>query len=443
MKKTILKSLFLGAVALTALTTWAENKVYVVDFEIAPGATTWVNLVLENETGHIKQWQADLVASEGLTVLKALDPKDMTEAAYEYLVDDEKYDCEITYQKDYPEAGSFRAMCVQLGGTELLMGHKYLCRLQVQAASNFAGNGHIDVKYFKAAADDPAYECTLNNPETPYKVYTPNQVQEITLEELVANGEENKVYKITNDLHRVKNINAKEFTFVSDGNNNWMRVIINDVDETWWDYCETEDFAAGTLAGTINNVNGNQTLTIYKAPDEGTVPVDAPIENWNLAQSDPTSSQWHFRPKVNQVINLQGYYNAEESKLTGYADGGGQYATVATDWAATGDIRRLNNQNGKAVQLKETIVMIKEPWSDESKMANDDVHAYENYKVQLTGFVANDVLTGVESLNSEKAVVSVQYVNVAGQISSTPFDGVNMVVTRYADGSTKTTKVIK
>lgn len=443
MKKTILKSLMLGAFALTALTTWAENKVYVVDFEIKPGATTWVNLVIENETGFIKQWQADLRPSEGLTIQSAALPKDMTEGAYQWVEDDEVYDGTITSQANMPVEGSFRVICVQLKGTPLLTGHKYLAKIKVKAASNFAGNGHIDVTYFKAAADDPTNECALTNPETPYKVYTPAQVPEISLAELVANGEENKVYKITDALHNVKTLDNQEYAFVSDGQGNWMRVIVNDVEETYYDYFETEDFAAGSVVGTINNVDGNQTLTIYKAPTSGSTPVNAEIEDWNLAQSDVTSAQWHFRPKVNQVINLQGYFNKEESKLTGYTDGGGQYATVATDWAKKADAARLNNQDGKAVQLKETIVQVKAPWTDASKVASDDVHAYENYKVQLTGFVADDVLTGVESLNSEKAVVSVQYVNVAGQISSTPFDGVNMVVTRYADGSTKTTKVIK
>lgn len=442
MKKTILKSLLVGAVALTALTTWAENKVYVVDFEVKPGKTVWVNLVLENESDYIKQWQADLVASEGLTIQSAALPKDMTESAYQYVEDDEVYDGSISYSANYPEEGTFRVMGIKMKGTPLLKGHKYLAKLKVKAATSFTGNGHIDVKYFKAAADDPTNDCVLNNPETPYKVYIPDQVTEISLANLVATGEENKVYKITDAIHNVKHLDNQEFVFVSNGTD-WMRVVVNDAEETYYDYFETEDFAAGSLVGTINNVDGNQTLTIYKAPTSGTTAVNAPIEDWNLAQSDVNSPQWHFRPKVNQVINLQGYYNAEESKLVAYADGGGQFSTVATDWAAKADAARLRTKDGMAVQLKETIVQVKEPWTNGAKVASDDVHAYENYKVQLTGFVADDVLTGVESLNSDKAVVSVQYVNVAGQISSTPFDGVNMVVTRYADGSTKTTKVIK
>ena len=51
--------------------------------------------------------------------------------------------------------------------------------------------------------------------------------------------------------------------------------------------------------------------------------------------------------------------------------------------------------------------------------------------------------TAIENVDASKSIASVQYVNVAGQVSSTPFNGVNMVVTRYADGSTVTTKVVK
>ncbi len=51
--------------------------------------------------------------------------------------------------------------------------------------------------------------------------------------------------------------------------------------------------------------------------------------------------------------------------------------------------------------------------------------------------------TGVSSIAAEKTVAGVQYVNVAGQVSNVPFDGVNMVVTSYTDGSKSTVKVIK
>ena len=57
--------------------------------------------------------------------------------------------------------------------------------------------------------------------------------------------------------------------------------------------------------------------------------------------------------------------------------------------------------------------------------------------------VTKDDPTGITTTAVAKKVVSVKYVNVAGIESSTPFQGVNIVVTRYEDGTQTTTKIIK
>ena len=51
--------------------------------------------------------------------------------------------------------------------------------------------------------------------------------------------------------------------------------------------------------------------------------------------------------------------------------------------------------------------------------------------------------TAVVEKNAPKAVVGVSYYNLMGVESKKPFDGVNIVVTRYSDGSTSTTKVLR
>jgi hypothetical protein len=51
--------------------------------------------------------------------------------------------------------------------------------------------------------------------------------------------------------------------------------------------------------------------------------------------------------------------------------------------------------------------------------------------------------TAVLELNAMKTVASVTYYNLMGVESSKPFDGVNIVVTRYSDGSTSTQKVLR
>ncbi len=53
-----------------------------------------------------------------------------------------------------------------------------------------------------------------------------------------------------------------------------------------------------------------------------------------------------------------------------------------------------------------------------------------------------NVPTGLESLDARQ-VVGVKYYNPSGIESDTPFQGVNIVVTRYSDGSSTTTKILK
>lgn len=51
--------------------------------------------------------------------------------------------------------------------------------------------------------------------------------------------------------------------------------------------------------------------------------------------------------------------------------------------------------------------------------------------------------SGVEQIVTDRQIARVRYINVAGQESDTPFDGVNIVVTTYTDGTSSTVKVMK
>ncbi|MBQ4139044.1 MAG: hypothetical protein II592_05835, partial [Muribaculaceae bacterium] len=62
-------------------------------------------------------------------------------------------------------------------------------------------------------------------------------------------------------------------------------------------------------------------------------------------------------------------------------------------------------------------------------------------------FTSSDynIITGISDLNMDgnREVMSVSYVNTIGQASSKPWQGVNIVVTRYSDGSVVTRKEVK
>lgn len=52
-------------------------------------------------------------------------------------------------------------------------------------------------------------------------------------------------------------------------------------------------------------------------------------------------------------------------------------------------------------------------------------------------------ITSVTEVKSEGEIASIAYFNALGMSSSEPFDGVNIVVTRYTDGTKSTKKVLK
>ncbi len=70
--------------------------------------------------------------------------------------------------------------------------------------------------------------------------------------------------------------------------------------------------------------------------------------------------------------------------------------------------------------------------------AGNNAYPYVVKPISVSG-----VVTEVRDLNSDKKVTGVSYVNMAGQTSSKPFEGVNIVVTTYSDGSRSAVKVIR
>jgi hypothetical protein len=54
----------------------------------------------------------------------------------------------------------------------------------------------------------------------------------------------------------------------------------------------------------------------------------------------------------------------------------------------------------------------------------------------------DDSMTAIDELRSDVKPVDVTYVNVMGMTSATPFDGVNIVLTRYSNGKVEASKVV-
>lgn len=71
-----------------------------------------------------------------------------------------------------------------------------------------------------------------------------------------------------------------------------------------------------------------------------------------------------------------------------------------------------------------------------------NMYLVHEYAVQVT-YDGNNIVTGVTDVNNYKEVTSVLYYDLAGHCSKKPFEGVNIEVTRFSDGSTVSAKILK
>ncbi len=157
-----------------------------------------------------------------------------------------------------------------------------------------------------------------------------------------------------------------------------------------------------------------------------------------------TSSYYFAIPKANEYANVvwavyngtdgafylpvhQGSANAQEFKAAFKVD----YSlnSVATPGLVNGDMYSFE------ALVKEVAVA-----TTDAKSTSDASTKFVVYPLDLD---ANKVATGVNDVNSAKEVKGVSYFNMMGVESAQPFDGVNIMVTTYTDGTSSAAKVLR
>ena len=166
-----------------------------------------------------------------------------------------------------------------------------------------------------------------------------------------------------------------------------------------------------------------------------------------------TSSYYFATPKANEYANVvwavyngtdgafylpvhQGSANAQEFKAAFKVD----YSlnSVATPELVNGDMYSFE------ALVKEVAVATTDAKSAPRKTAYDSTVAPSTkFVVYPLDLDANKVATGVNDVNSAKEVKGVSYFNMMGVESAQPFDGVNIMVTTYTDGTQSAAKVLR
>lgn len=300
-----------------------------------------------------------------------------------------------------------------------------------------------------------------------------------TLAELAENGEEGKEYTVNDKMVVAKKFQAgnKNYIVVKDaaqavrnlsaptdddkffninGNkqqdytqNNWMIVslptdLYNQVNET-----NTVTSITGSLTEKFNVAMEATNVVFENATNDFAPNTYCPINfmgESSVKGTNPayTSSYYFATPKANEYANVvwavyngtdgafylpvhQGSANAQEFKAAFKVD----YSlnSVATPELVNGDMYSFE------ALVKEVAV----PTTD-AKSTSDASTKFVVYPLNLE---AGNVSTGVNDVNNAKEVKGVSYFNMMGVESAQPFDGVNIMVTTYTDGTSSAAKVLR
>ncbi len=157
-----------------------------------------------------------------------------------------------------------------------------------------------------------------------------------------------------------------------------------------------------------------------------------------------TSSYYFATPKANEYANVVwAVYNDTDGAF--YLPSNNGSINVQEFKAAFNVDYSLNSvdnpklTSGNVYSFEALVKEVAVPTTD-AKSTSDASTKFVVYPLDLD---ANKVATGVNDVNSAKEVKGVSYFNMMGVESAQPFDGVNIMVTTYTDGTSSATKVLR
>lgn len=308
----------------------------------------------------------------------------------------------------------------------------------------------------------------------------------ITLANLAVNGAEGAAYQVNDVMVVAKKFqkNNKNYIVVKDaaqavrnfstpaagdkffninGNkqeeyaqNNWMLVslpveLYNQVNEN-----NTVTSITGTLTEKTN-VAMEATKVVFEDVTNDFAPnTYCPINfmGESSVKGDNSAYTYYFAtPKANEYANVVwAVYNSNDGAFylperQGSVNAQGFKAAFKVDYSLN-SVDNPGLTDGDMCSFKALVKEVAVATTD-AKSAPRKV-AYDSTVTPSTKFVvypldldATKVATGVNDVNSAKEVKGVSYFNMMGVESAQPFDGVNIMVTTYTDGTSSATKVLR
>lgn len=156
-----------------------------------------------------------------------------------------------------------------------------------------------------------------------------------------------------------------------------------------------------------------------------------------------TSSYYFATPKANEYANVVwAVYDGGAFYLPSHTTGSINVQEFKAAFNVDYSLNSVDNPkltSGNVYSFEALVKEVAVPTTD-AKSTSDASTKFVVYPLDLD---ADKVATGVNDVNSAKEVKGVSYFNMMGVESAQPFDGVNIMVTTYTDGTSSAAKVLR
>ena len=299
-----------------------------------------------------------------------------------------------------------------------------------------------------------------------------------TLANLAVNGAEGTAYQVNDEMVVAKKFQAgnKSYIVVKDaaqavrnfstpaaddkffninGNkqeeyaqNNWMLVslpveLYNQVNEK-----NTVTSITGSLTEKFNVAMEATNVVFENATNDFAPNTYCPINFMGESSvkgtnSAYTSSYYFATPKANEYANVVwAVYDGGAFYLPSHTTGSINVQEFKAAFNVDYSLNSVDNPkltSGNVYSFEALVKEVAVPTTD-AKSTSDASTKFVVYPLDLD---ADKVATGVNDVNSAKEVKGVSYFNMMGVESAQPFDGVNIMVTTYTDGTSSAAKVLR
>ena len=350
---------------------------------------------------------------------------------------------------------------IQNGGTQRYL-RFYVDSKFFRAYTSTTQSGTSDIQIYKEVVEEPATEITLAGlvelgaaaDGKKYCISDENGLLGVykSGNTVWFKDEVEKTINLTNETLTVIG-GAVDFDEPGDEQNYWIEnKRTKDFDQSNWievDFTNVETPEAVTgqepnvyiknLTGTYSYNGGKRKLVLTKTPDEVTAitnPNDAYVPNPYIPANFYGSQQGYFfsKPKVQEYAKVVDAQWNGTKMVMGDNNAGfvGSFTIEPVEGLTVGNYYTFHGIISRSIAGGQS-------YSTPRLQAEGD---YDMITTDLAGQEGSAV-TAISTVGVNGEVKSVKYVNVAGVVSDRPFQGVNIVVTEYTDGSRTTAKVVK